>query len=168
MYNNFAMEVVEVNRIAVNNLPISDELNVINQDTEYAKKRRGKKIKTVSIIAIASFSTILLGGTLLTNAFIGDDPVIKASQYESFYLVENNILTYSFEVEKLNSNLKFQMRLFKDKTIIEKVDITEVKVYEGSYELEYEKNYKLDFYVTNNFDYTKSIHSYNIYVKMEE
>ena len=152
------MEVIEFNQISTNNQNISDELNIVNQDTKYAKSKRASRILGITIVTITAGSAILLGGSILdySNAFI-KDPTITATAGDSLFSIASTTLTYDFSITN-SGNLQVTFMLDSSSENIYTLDVSKDDDYTGEIEnLEYGVNYSLYFKVSNGFDYVKKI-----------
>lgn len=169
------MEINEINLLNGNNNPIvtldvnnnftSDELainenNSVIEGTKYAAaKRNSKASKTVSIITLSM--TALLAGSFMMNSFIGSDPVIN--NFSESYFVEGNIFSYNFDITISSSTLI--MKINGGKVELENIKFSNSGVYKNSIELEYNTEYKVKFYSSNGFDYSKEITNYGFSFK---
>lgn len=150
------MDIKEINDVSISNSNTSDELNIVDQDTNYAKRKRTSKIVNISIITISSLAALLVGGSLISNAFI-KDPIISVSKYDKYYQLEGLKLNYSFVV-KNESDLSFIMKIEENNNIIYTLDVRKALEYEGSVDLKINTDYKIYFNATNNFDYSRTLY----------
>ena len=160
------MEVLEINNISVSNQNISDELNIKDGDTKYAKSKRGSKALSVAIVTVTVGSALALGASVLniSNVFITDPTISQIDEVEMF-VVEGTTLNYSFEI-KNPRNLKVTFCIDKEKEKVFTLDVSISDKYQGQVEgLEYNVNYKAYFHITNGLDYFKDINEYSFTIE---
>lgn len=161
-YSHSMNEVREENVIEVNNGPVSswdkpdngatsDELSPKDQDSEYAKSKRGGKFSSALSLFAVSGAALLTGGSLLSS-FIQEPSVSDVSLTPS----ENQI---SLTLKISNpQGLKVLSSLFEDSSLKEEVEMTEKGDKNFSYvfkDVDFSKENVVRVSFTNNVDYSK-------------
>ena len=120
--------------LSTDNVATSDELSAPpvyenGKDTLYAKNHRAKKITTISLITLSATAALAAGGSVITNAFVGDPPSISSDGVVSL-VSGTDVLHYEFEVTN-KRHYKTVLKVYVDKTETFTLDITEPGPYIG-------------------------------------
>ena len=163
------MEVNEFNDIEVNNNPTetwdspdntatSDELDVKDQDTEYAKeKRNGGAIATsLSIFAISGVA--ILSGSSLLSSLIQDPEITSLSLTSTANSVKLETKISNPQGLDVIASL-FEDEILKEETHIETNDETFVYTFEN---VDFTKTILFKISFSNNLDYSKVIFEKNV------
>ncbi len=157
-------EIREENVLEVNNTPIatwdspdnagtSDELSPKNQDSDYARSKRGGKFSTaLSLLAISG--TALLTGTSLLSSFITEPTLSEISIVPS-----PNQISLSLKISN-PQGLKVLCSLLEDSSLKEETEMTFKGDKDFSYvfkDVDFQKENTLRISFTNSVDYTKVI-----------
>lgn len=157
-------EIREENVLEVNNNPISnwdkpdntgtsDELSPKDQDSEYARSKRGSKFSTALSLFAISGAALLTGGSLLSS-FIKDPTLSEIS-----LLPSQNQISLSLKISN-PQGLKVLSSLFEDSILKEETEMTFKGDKDFSYVFEnvdFQKENVIRISFTNNLDYTKVI-----------
>lgn len=157
-------EIREENVLEVNNNPISnwdkpdntgtsDELSPKDQDSDYARSKRGGKFSTALSLFAISGAALLTGGSLLSS-FIKDPTLSEIS-----LLPSQNQISLSLKISN-PQGLKVLSSLFEDSILKEETEMTFKGDKGFSYVFEnvdFQKENVIRISFTNNLDYTKVI-----------
>ena len=157
-------EIREENILKVNNNPltnwdkpdnagISDELSPKDQDSNYARSKRGGKIPTALSLFAISGAALLTGASLLSS-FIKEPTLSEVSLVPS-----QNQISLSLKISN-PQGLKVLSSLFEDSSLKEETEMTFKGDKAFSYVFEnvdFQKENVIRISFTNNIDYTKVI-----------
>lgn len=157
-------EIREENILKVNNNPltnwdkpdntgISDELSPKDQDSNYARSKRGGKISTALSLFAISGAALLTGASLLSS-FIKEPTLSDVSLVPS-----PNQISLSLKISN-PQGLKVLSSLFEDSSLKEETEMTFKgdKVFSYVFEnVDFQKENVIRISFTNNIDYTKII-----------
>lgn len=157
-------EIREENILKVNNNPltnwdkpdntgISDELSPKDQDSDYARGKRGGKISTALSLFAISGAALLTGASLLSS-FIKEPTLSEVSLVPS-----QNQISLSLKISN-PQGLKVLSSLFEDSSLKEETEMTFKgdKVFSYVFEnVDFQKENVIRISFTNNIDYTKVI-----------
>ena len=167
-------EIREENILKVNNNPltnwdkpdntgISDELSPKDQDSNYARSKRGGKISTALSLFAISGATLLTGASLLSS-FIKEPTLSEVSLVPSQNQISLSLKISNPQGLKVLSSLfeygEGQIKLEKDSSLKEETEMTFKgdKVFSYVYEnVDFQKENVIRISFTNNIDYTKII-----------
>ena len=146
-----------------NNIETSDELKapMMYQDningTIYARKKRTTKVVALTGITLLVTAASIASGSIISNAFILNPPVISESEYK----VEDEIFTYKFTIENKGEYDVVYTISIGSKTYV-KENCSEPGTYVGTFNENKDiltDNQVAIFYVrfSNKFDYTKQL-----------
>lgn len=146
---------------ATNNTATSDELSatdnyVRKMGTAYSAGKWTNRIIKVTGITLTISAAAILGGNVVTNAFIGKAPVV-ASDY--VFKLEQYSIYYKFAIESNDNNYPVTFRLYEDTNKpIFTLDCSQIYGYEGYVDLaqSYEKII-YEIYFTNRLDYKRTL-----------
>ena len=113
------MEILEMNDVSTNNVPFADPMPMDNistsdelsspeiyssdLDTKYAIKKRKTKLSKTAIITLTLSASAVSGGVLISNAFIGAQPVIN--NFDTCYEVVEQ--TFKYNQKSVSVNITF-------------------------------------------------------------
>ena len=146
-----------------NNTETSDEMKaptMIQENIEgtiYARKKRNTKVVALTGITLLVTAASIASGSIISNAFILNPPVISNSEY----VVEEEVFKYKFTV-KNEGEYDIVYTISIGKTTYVKEDCSTPGTYEGTFNENKDlltDNQVAIFYVrfTNKFDYTKQL-----------
>lgn len=135
------------------NTGISDELSPKDQDSAYARSKRGGKISTALSLFAISGAALLTGASLLSS-FIKEPTLSDVSLVPS-----QNQISLSLKISN-PQGLKVLSSLFEDSSLKEETEMTFKgdKVFSYVFEnVNFQKKNVIRISFTNNIDYTKVI-----------
>ena len=163
-----------MNDVSTNNVPFADPMPMDNistsdelsspeiyssdLDTKYAIKKRKTKLSKTAIITLTLSASAVSGGVLISNAFIGAQPVIN--NFDTCYEVVEQTFKYNLDIEITNA--KLEMSVLKGEELIKDFVFDSTGVFTGEVELPEPNDYQVKFYSTNLFDYKNELVGYHI------
>lgn len=146
-----------------NNISTSDELTApeiysADGDSKYAIKRRKSKLSKTTVTLLTISVSAVAGGTVLTNVFIGDAPVIN--NFDSCYEVVEQTFKYNLDITVKVA--KLEMSLNSKEATLQDYVFDSTGVFTGEYALPSSGTYEVKFYSTNLFDYKSELKQYYI------
>ncbi len=142
---------------SVNNLATSDEKDPKNQDSEYAKKNRGRKALSISIFAISGVS-ILTGGSLLSA-------IVTEPTLSNIEITDSDISISISLTIKNPQGLEVTSSLYEDDVLKEKTDMSFKGTNDFAYtygNVDYSKKNVIKISFDNHLDYSKILYEKEI------
>lgn len=157
------IEVQEINNTDPNNtkesyfIPDNEknnkEINVGNMEVRNYEGKSSKKILKVLTFVLTLGNAGLLGGSLLSNAFVGKEPTLANISFKR----NSNSIEYSFDIKEIGT-LDVSLTLKRDEEILHQESFTEKGSYQGIVQAIGEEELIVTLASTNDVDYWKTLY----------
>lgn len=157
------IKVKEINNVDPNNTKESfvvpdneksnKEINVGNQEVKNYEGKGAKKVLKVLTFVLTLGSAGLLGGTLLSNAFVGKEPTLANIRFERGL---GNV-RYSFEIKEIGT-LDLALTIRQGEETIHEKTFENIGTYSGVIEIIGSEELVVTLAATNGIDYSKVLY----------
>ena len=161
------IEVQEINNTDPNNtketyfVPDNEknnkEINVGTKEVRNYEGKPKKKLLKVLTFALTLSSATLLGGTLLSNAFVGKEPTLGNISFKR----ETNDIHYSFEIKEMGT-LEVSLLLQREEETLYEETFKESGTYQGIIRHVGKEELVVTLNATNGLDYWKALYEEKI------
>lgn len=157
------IEVKEINNVDPNNTKESffvpdneknnKEINVGNQEVKNYEGKGTKRVLKVLTFVLTLGSAGLLGGTLLSNAFVGKEPTLANIHFER----ELDSVRYSFEIKEMGT-LDVALTIKQGEETLHEKTFENIGVYSDVIENIGSEELIVTLAATNGIDYSKTLY----------